>query len=181
MRPSPLLLIALSLAACRAEPQSSPGAATANEGAPAATLTAVPLRIATAKDRQTISVEVAVSEAEQEQGLMHRTTLPPDHGMLFPFAMPRMASFWMKDTPLPLDLIFIRPDGTIEAILPGKPNDLTPISGNDPVSAVLEIAGGEARRRGIAVGDRIEWGDCKDGRQAPGEPINPLAFCPSAP
>lgn len=179
MRLSPLLLVALSLAACRAEPQSVANAVATNEAAPATVLTTVPLRIGTEKGRQTITTEVAVSEAEQEQGLMHRQSLLPDHGMLFPFAMPKMASFWMKDTSLPLDLIFIRPDGTVAAILPGKPNDLTPISSNDPVSAVLEIAGGEAARRGMAVGDRIEWGDCKDGRQAPGEPINPLAFCPA--
>jgi uncharacterized membrane protein (UPF0127 family) len=175
MRLSPLLLLAFALSACRAEP---PANSAANEAAPATALSTVPLRIATATGRRTIDVELAISEGEQEQGLMHRTALPSGHGMLFPFAMPKMASFWMKDTVIPLDLIFIRPDGRVAAILSGKPNDLTPLSANDPATAVLEIAGGEATRLGLAVGDRIEWGECKDGRQKPGEPINPLAFCP---
>lgn len=169
-----LAFLPLALAGCTpSAPQPR------NDAAPAAsTLSTVPVRIVTATGRQTITAEVAVSGAEQENGLMHRTALPSDRGMLFPFAMPRMASFWMKDTPLPLDLVFIRPDGTIAAMLSGKPNDLTPLSTSEPVSAVLELAAGQAQRRGMAIGDRIEWGDCKDGRQAPGEPINPLAFCP---
>lgn len=168
-----LPLLALTLAACT--PSAPPPQ---NDAAPASALTTVPLRIATASGPQILNMEVAVTEAEQEQGLMHRSTLPPGHGMLFPFAFPRMASFWMKDTPLPLDLLYVRPDGTVATILHGKPEDLTPLSANDPVSAVIEIGDGEAARLHIAPGDRVQWGDCAQGRIRPGEPLNPLAFCP---
>jgi uncharacterized membrane protein (UPF0127 family) len=104
--------------------------------------------------------ELAVDEASQAQGLMGRASLADDRGMLFPFPVPNMASFWMKNTPLPLDLLFIRPDGTIAAILQGKPNDLHPISAGEAVSAVLEIKQGRAQALGIAPGDRVQWGNC---------------------
>ena len=115
----------------------------------------------------------------------NRTTLPRGQGMLFPFTLPRTASFWMKDTVLPLDLLFIRPDGTVAAVLRGKPGDLHPLSAGEPVSAVLEIGAGEAARLGIMAealaAIRLEWGDCTQGRQPAGTPLNPLAFCPVAP
>lgn len=121
----------------------------------------VPLRIRSAGDKvHAFTVELAVDDQAQQQGLMGRKALPDDGGMIFPFPYPQVASFWMKDTPLPLDLLFIRPDGTIAAILEGKPNDLHPISAGESVSAVLEIARGRAEALGIAPGDRVEWGDC---------------------
>ena len=166
--------LAIALSACRAEAPSP-----ANGSAAAQSLSTLPLRISTTTGTQTLIVELAATEAEQERGLMHRPPLPPGRGMLFPFRLPRMASFWMKDTPAPLDLLFMRPDGTVAAILPGKPNDLTPISAGEPVSAVIEIAAGEAARLGLAAGDRIQWGACDRRRTAPGAPLNGQAFCPA--
>lgn len=135
----------------------------------------VPLSIATASGTHRFTVEVARTDAEQQRGLMHRERIAPDGGMLFPFAYPRTASFWMKDTPAPLDLLFVRPDGTIAAILHGRPGDLSPLSAGEPVSGVVELAGGSAERLGMAAGDRVQWGDCSP--YPPSDtPVGP--FCP---
>ena len=103
-----------------------------------------------------------------------------DNPTMFPFALPRLASFWMKDTPQPLDLLFIAPDGTVSAVLSGKPDDETPISTGTPVIAVIEIAGGNAARLGISEGSRVRWGDCPPGapRDPPGRIADPRRFCP---
>lgn len=174
MRALPLLLLTL-LAACKPAPD------TAQDAVPpgAVVTTTVPLRLKTAQGGQVLSMELAISEAEQERGLMHRPPLPQGRGMLFPFVLPRVASFWMKDTPAPLDLLFIRPDGTVATVLHGKPGDLSPLSAGEPVSAVVEIGAGEADRLGARPGDTVEWGDCSQGRGQPGAPINPMAFCPA--
>lgn len=183
MRILSVLAAALTLCACKPSlpPQNEVGNSVAAVTGTASPAKTVPLRIVTASGTRPLTAEVAVTKQEQAHGLMHRTSLPPGHAMLFPFTLPRMVSFWMKDTPLPLDLLFMRPDGTITTILHGKPDDLHPLAANEPVSAVVEIGGGEAQRLGIAPGDRIEWGDCREGRQQPGVPINPLAFCAPAP
>lgn len=141
--------------------------------------TSVALQIRTASGRHHIfTVELAVDDLSQQRGLMGRTSLPDDHGMLFPFPVPHTASFWMKDTPLALDLLFIRPDGTIAAILPGQPNDLHPISTGEPVSAVLEIRQGRARTLGLAPGDRVRWGDCANTLPPSSAGWQPDRFCP---
>ena len=118
----------------------------------------VPLEIRTAGGVLRYKVEVATTEQEQARGLMYRTSLPDRGGMIFPMTPPRFASFWMKNTYIPLDLIFIRPDGTIERIaanaVPGK---LDPIESGEPVAAVLEIVGGGAAANGIAPGDKVSW------------------------
>jgi len=85
----------------------------------------------------------------------------------------------MKDTPLALDLLFVRPDGTIAAILPGKPEDLTPISAGEPVSAVVEIAGGSAAALGIAAGDHVQWGNCPTRAAQAGATWDARTFCPA--
>lgn len=115
----------------------------------------VPLTIMSGSRRHEFRVEVARTEAEQERGLMYRTSLRPDRGMLFPMAPPRFASFWMKNTLIPLDLLFVRIDGTIASILTGEPRNLTPLVSSEPVAAVLEIPGGRAADLGIKAGDRI--------------------------
>ncbi|HEX7821412.1 MAG TPA: DUF192 domain-containing protein [Sphingobium sp.] len=180
MRALPLLTLALTLVldGCKASPPSQD---TTNSARPAV-LSIAPLRVTTARGIKALTMEVAISPEEQERGLMHRTSLRPGHGMLFPFTLPQTASFWMKDTLIPLDLLFVRPNGSIAAILHGQPKDLHPLSAGEPVSAVVEIGGGEAQRLGIVAEDRLEWGDCREGRQQPGVPITtPLAFCPTAP
>jgi uncharacterized membrane protein (UPF0127 family) len=118
----------------------------------------VPLDIQTAKGVLHYKVEVATTSQEQAKGLMFRTSLPERGGMIFPMKPPRFASFWMKNTLISLDIIFIRPDHTIESIAANAvPQDLTPLESGEPVAAVLEIAGGEAARIGIAPGDKISW------------------------
>jgi uncharacterized membrane protein (UPF0127 family) len=137
--------------------QAQPGSALA----PAAESTArVPLTIQTGKGVRAFSVEVARTGLEQERGLMFRTSLPKDSGMIFPMSPPRPAAFWMKNTPLPLDIIFIRPDGTIARIAAQTvPYSLDLIECAEPVAAVLEIAGGGAEAAGIEEGDKVSWGD----------------------
>jgi uncharacterized membrane protein (UPF0127 family) len=183
----PVHCLTLFLAMLGTSCQRAPDAAAANgassavqfEGAP---LAIVPLRIRTASGQnRAFTVELAVTPDEQQRGLMHRQAVRPGHGMLFPFPLPKTASFWMKDTPLPLDLLFVRPDGTIAAILPGKPEDLTPISAGEPVIAVLEIAGGSARMLGIAAGDHVTWGACPARAKATGQAWDARVFCPPLP
>ena len=102
-------------------------------------------------------VEVAASPDQQERGLMFRRTLDPDHGMIFPYNPPLVVAFWMKNTWIPLDIIFIRADGTIVRITHAKAMDLTPLPSGEPVSAVLEIGGGRAAELGIKEGDVARW------------------------
>lgn len=91
---------------------------------------------------------------------MFRSELAPDAGMIFPMKPPRPASFWMRNTIIPLDMIFIRPDGTIARIAAQTvPYSLTPVDSGEPVSAVLEIAGGRSAELGIAEGDKVDWKD----------------------
>ena len=107
-------------------------------------------------------VEQAKTAAEQERGLMYRTGLADDYGMLFwpypPDGPPRVANFWMKNTPSPLDIIFIRAGGTIAHIAENAvPYDETNLSSGEPVAAVLEIKGGRSAALGIAEGDKVSW------------------------
>ena len=89
---------------------------------------------------------------------MNRESVAPDRGMIFPYDPPQVASFWMKNTLIPLDMIFIGADGRIAHIGANTvPLSLDPVSSNGPVAAVLEIAGGRAAELGIQVGDRVEW------------------------
>jgi len=137
------------------------GCAPTSAGAPPMSAEAqatVPLTIHTARGKIVYAVEVATTMQEQARGLMYRTSLPDHGGMIFPMSPPRDASFWMKNTYIPLDLIFIRADGTIARIAANAvPEDLSPIPSGEPVAAVLEIVGGGAAADGIAEGDRVEW------------------------
>ena len=91
-------------------------------------------------------------------GLMNRQSLAPDRGMIFPYDPPRPASFWMKNTLIPLDMIFVRPDGTIGSIAANTvPLSLDPVPSGEPVAAVLEIAGGRSAELGISAGDKVSW------------------------
>jgi uncharacterized membrane protein (UPF0127 family) len=155
-RIAPLLLLA-SLAACNAEqavgaPEPLP-ARTAPSG-----LSLVPLQIQSGGRTHEFTVEVAQTVEQQAQGLMFRETLGPNEGMIFPFPTPRPASFWMKNTLIPLDIIFIRADGTIGRIAVNTvPRSLEPVAFAEPVAAVLELAGGRSVQLGIKAGDRVTW------------------------
>ncbi len=143
-------LASVAVSACAPTHTKSPPAV--------AKLALVPLDIATAKGVLHYKVEVARTGDEQARGLMFRTSLRPHGGMIFPMVPVRFASFWMKNTLIPLDIIFIRYDGTIESIAANaRPQDLTPIESGEPVAAVLEIIGGGAAKEGIAPGDKVSW------------------------
>ena len=153
------VVVALAaLAACGA--QVAPGApapeATAL-GVPQTGLETVRLTITSANGIHRFKVEVAATPDQQQHGMMFRTALAPDRGMLFPLEQVRPASFWMRNTLIPLDIIFIRSDGTIARIATARPLDETGVPSGEPVAAVLEIAGGRAAELGIARGDRVEW------------------------
>jgi len=125
-------------------------------GASARAASVQPLEIVTKNGVQVFSVEMATTEQEKETGLMYRKELPDGKGMLFDFSPERQVSMWMKNTYIPLDMIFIARDGRIVRVAENaKPmsDDLVP-SGR-PVRAVLEVIAGTARKLGIAAGDRV--------------------------
>lgn len=102
------------------------------------------------------SVEVARTPQQKSLGLMFRRDLPALHGMLFPYPSDQEITMWMKNTFIPLDMVFIRSDGVIHRVEANtEPFSERIISSGGQVSAVLEIAGGEARRLGIAPGDKV--------------------------
>jgi len=118
----------------------------------------VPLTIRDGDMTHKFNVEVARTAEEQQQGLMFRTSLPADGGMIFPFEKPRFASFWMKNTLIPLDMIFVRADGSIDRIAENTiPESLEPVASGGEVSAVLELAGGTAARLGIDEDAVVTW------------------------
>jgi uncharacterized membrane protein (UPF0127 family) len=124
--------------------------------AKAQSLKVSPLSIESSGKMLKFDVELASSEREQEIGLMHRNTMAPEHGMLFDFHMERRASFWMRNTFIPLDMVFIRANGEIAAIKDNAvPHSETPIGPQQPVQAVLELVGGTAVKLGIKPGDRV--------------------------
>jgi uncharacterized membrane protein (UPF0127 family) len=133
----------------------TPGAAA---GQSAAGLQQVTLCVTSAAKTHSFTVEAARTSAEQARGLMFRTELADNMGMIFPFPQPRVASFWMKNTVIPLDIIFVRADGTIESIADNTvPYSTTPVVSGEPVSAVLELRGGLATELGIVSGDKVQW------------------------
>ncbi|MGR3759527.1 DUF192 domain-containing protein [Roseobacteraceae bacterium NS-SX3] len=102
------------------------------------------------------TVEIADSEEERNRGLMFRESLPVGAGMLFVYEYPQRSAFWMKNTLIPLDMIFLDETGTVTRVHSNAvPGDLTPIPGGDKVFAVLEINGGLAARYGIAPGTQM--------------------------
>ncbi|MEY8831268.1 DUF192 domain-containing protein [Sedimentitalea sp. XS_ASV28] len=101
-------------------------------------------------------VEVADTPKTRSRGLMFRESLPRGAGMLFVYEAPRRASFWMKNTLIPLDMIFVDQTGTVISVHHRAiPGDLTPIEGGTGIFAVLEINGGLAQRYGIAPGTQL--------------------------
>ena len=103
-----------------------------------------------------IDVEMAVDLKEKELGLMFRTELTDNQGMLFPYSAPQEVSMWMHNTYIPLDMVFIRADGTVHRIeRRAEPLSDRIISSEGPVSAVLELTGGAAERLGLKPGDHV--------------------------
>ena len=107
--------------------------------------------------KQTFRVEVARNDADRAQGLMYRRSMPADQGMLFDFGRVEPVSMWMQNTYLSLDMLFIRPDGTIARMAANtEPLSTRTIPSGEPVLAVLELNAGTAARLGIKAGDRVE-------------------------
>jgi uncharacterized membrane protein (UPF0127 family) len=116
-----------------------------------------PLTIVSAPGRHLFQVEVADEPGERAYGLMNRFELAPDAGMLFDFGETGPIHMWMKNTYIPLDMIFIRADGAIHRIAANTvPRSLAIVSSGQPVRFVLEVAGGTAARLAIKRGDRVE-------------------------
>lgn len=114
------------------------------------------VEVVTSRGRARFQVEIAATQAEQARGLMFRKSLAPDRGMLFTYKRPQPASYWMKNTLIPLDIIYIQPDGRILSIVRNaRPHDETPLPSGGLVLGVLEIAGGRAAQLGILPGDRV--------------------------
>ena len=153
------MLFAVSISGCNVRAGDTATTSPQNElPVSEAGLQQVALSIRTSSTTHEFVVEVAESGAQQAQGLMFRTRLAPDKGMIFPFSEDRVASFWMKNTVIPLDIIFIRRDGTIESIAANTiPYSLAPVSSNEPIATVLEIAAGRAADLGIGPGDTVTW------------------------
>ncbi|AUX76212.1 MULTISPECIES: DUF192 domain-containing protein [Sinorhizobium] len=103
-----------------------------------------------------LTVELAIDPEQREQGLMHRRQLAPDHGMLFDFGETRRVMMWMRNTYLPLDMLFIGADGTVATIHENAvPLSEAIIDSQEPVAFVLELNAGTVKRLGIRPGDRI--------------------------
>ncbi|MCL4064978.1 DUF192 domain-containing protein [Pseudomonas sp. GX19020] len=105
---------------------------------------------------ESFSVEIADTAASRAQGLMYRESLAPEAGMLFIYETPRRAEFWMKNTLIPLDIIFADSRGRVTVVHENAvPGDETPIPGGDNVLYVLEINGGLAKKTGIVPGSEM--------------------------
>ncbi|WP_043748367.1 DUF192 domain-containing protein [Methylobacterium nodulans] len=116
-----------------------------------------PLTIVSRSGRHAFQVEVMRDDAGRAQGLMFRRSMAPDHGMLFDFAQVAPVTMWMKNTYLPLDMLFIRADGTVARIAADtEPLSTRTISSGGPVLAVLELNAGTAAKLGLRPGDKVE-------------------------
>ena len=116
-----------------------------------------PLTLVTAKGRYKFQVEFAATERTREYGLMCRKAVAPSRGMLFDFKAPMDGiAFWMRNTLIPLDIVYIRPDGTVVSIAKNVPRlDETPVPAGGTIRGVLELGAGRADQIGLAPGDRV--------------------------
>ena len=156
------LVAALALVMSGCSPGSTDAAPVAASSAarlhPVSGLPVIPLTVESRDKLHRFDVELASSAAEQSRGLMFRTELGANEGMVFPFKPHRMASFWMRNTVIGLDIIFVGPDGRILNIAANAvPYDETQLESEGIAAAVLELAGGRAAQLGIKPGDRVRW------------------------
>jgi uncharacterized protein len=125
---------------------------------PLSGLALISVTVTSGQKAHTFRAEVAASPQEQARGLMFRTEIGPDEGMIFPRQVAEPARFWMKNTPIPLDIIFIGPDRRIANIAAMTvPYSLEGVESQGSVIAVFEIAGGRAAQLGIQPGDKVDW------------------------
>ena len=147
---------------CACSPQTGgAGPAPATSAAavhPTSGLPVIALTVSSAGRQHAFRVEVARSDAEQSKGLMFRTAMGADEGMIFPMQAPRSAAFWMKNTVISLDILFIGSNRRILNIAANAvPYSEDPLASAGPVSAVLELNAGRAAALGIVAGDRVAW------------------------
>lgn len=123
------------------------------------------LTLKTATGDHVIEIEVAETSEQKALGLMYRQKVPPNTGMLFPYDRPQELTMWMRNTYASLDMIFIKADGIVHRIEFGtEPLSERVISSGGAVTAVLELAAGEAKRLGMKPGDRVIYKTFKPGR-----------------
>ncbi len=165
MRLTGFLCAGLLALAAGCSPQAGNGAPAANATVAVAAalhhvsgLPVAPLSITSSGKDHRFLVELARTEAEQSRGLMFRTTMGPDEGMLFPYDPPRVLSFWMKNTVLSLDLIFIGADHrVINVAANAVPYSESSILSDAPAIATLELNAGRAAALNIVPGARVDW------------------------
>jgi len=154
------ILAGLALAPLAAGPLVVGSAARAQDKEPTGPQPELPKEklVITTRDgvQHVFSVEMALKPAQQITGLMFRTSVASDGGMLFDWGAPRDSQMWMKNTLSPLDMVFINQDGTIRSIVENTvPESLAVIDSRGPVRATLELAAGTAERLGLRVGDKV--------------------------
>jgi len=164
MRSRIVIALLVALAACSSRPGEGAPAVAASSSVdravhPVSGLPVVPLTVTHDGVRHAFRVEVARTSAEQARGLMFRTEMGPDEGMVFPFSPARDGvAFWMKNTVIPLDIVFIGTNGRVANIAEqAQPYSLDMIPGSGRIAAVLELNGGRAAELGIGTGDKVEW------------------------
>jgi len=154
--------LVLGLAACSpsegATASAAPPAPVQDARHPVSGLRVLDLVVVRGTKRIPFKVELADTPEAQARGLMFRQTLGDFEGMIFPSDIPEPRSFWMKNTPLSLDIIFIGPDGRILNIAANAvPYSLDSVSSNGNASGVLELRAGRAKALGIVPGDKVEY------------------------
>lgn len=158
MRIRAAMLIALAVSMSAAFVAPAPLLAVPTGPLPVGFHPTVGVTVETQGGARQFQVEVARTPDEQERGLKFRRSLPENGGMLFPIDPVAVANFWMKNTPIALDILFIRPDGSIASVREkASPYSTDIIDSGEPVGAVLEIPGGRAAALGIHRGDKVRW------------------------
>jgi len=157
------LLLPLSLMVPACSPQAAentPAAAPSQPSVhPVSGLPVIPLTVTTPGGSvHAFRVEVARTEQEQAKGLMFRTTMGPDEGMIFPYTPPQSVAFWMKNTVLSLDIVFVGADHRVVNIAANAtPYSEQSLPAAAPVSGVLELNAGRAKALGIVAGSKVDW------------------------
>ena len=168
LKPSTLgALLASALLACSPNGEAGAASGQASDGAvsdqaiavhPVSGLQIIDLKVTTDETAHAFRVELADTDQAQARGLMFRTEMGENEGMLFPSGTPQVRSFWMRNTPLSLDIIFIGPDNRILNIAANtEPYSLESVYSDGPASAVLELVAGRSAELGIEPGDLVEY------------------------
>jgi len=159
LRATPIVLLATACSPVEATQETPPSTVQQTQSAthPISGLEIAEVTVVNGDKRIAFKTEFAMTRKDQARGLMFRETLADDEAMIFPNDPPATRSFWMKNTPISLDIIFIDADHRIANIETAVPYSLESVLSDGEVIAVFEIRGGLAAELGIAPGDRVEW------------------------